>query len=145
MLLRTGRRYRANIQHRARPPQNNTFKLEGEFMHRLIIIFALVSCSAGVAFAQEAGKARPTPPKTLSLDSGRFVFGQLSELRRDQYMLDTKTGRLWQKVIAKVGKPGEETEVSVLEPIYFVGPDGKWYEEPKLRLLLTRCCRGPLS
>jgi hypothetical protein len=26
---------------------------------------------------------------------GRFVMGQLTNMRRDQYLLDTKTGRIW--------------------------------------------------
>jgi len=31
----------------------------------------------------------------LSASGGRFVMGQISTMRRDQYLLDTKTGRLW--------------------------------------------------
>ena len=34
----------------------------------------------------------------LSSATGRFVFGQISEFRRDQFMLDTQTGQLWQIV-----------------------------------------------
>ena len=34
----------------------------------------------------------------LSSQGGRFVFGQISDYRADQYMLDTQTGRLWQVV-----------------------------------------------
>ncbi|MCW7556460.1 hypothetical protein NX722_28555 [Endozoicomonas gorgoniicola] len=30
-----------------------------------------------------------------SSKNGRYVFSQISEMRRDQYMLDTKTGRIW--------------------------------------------------
>lgn len=37
----------------------------------------------------------------LSSTNGRYVFGQISEMARDQYMLDTKTGRLWQVVVDK--------------------------------------------
>lgn len=59
------------------------------------------------------------------------MFGQISNFRRDQYVLDTKTGRLWQKVIAKVGKQGEETEVSILQPVLYEAPDGKWGVDPK--------------
>lgn len=32
----------------------------------------------------------------LGVDGGRFVFGQISEMRRDQYLLDTQTGQVWQ-------------------------------------------------
>ena len=31
----------------------------------------------------------------LRSESGRYVFGQLSDSKRDIFMLDTKTGRLW--------------------------------------------------
>lgn len=46
----------------------------------------------------------------LSSANGRFVYGQISNLRRDQYMLDTQTGRLWQIVKEK----GSENTVSKL-------------------------------
>lgn len=38
-----------------------------------------------------------TPPagKVLSSAAGRFVFGQISDSSKDQFMLDTQTGRLW--------------------------------------------------
>ena len=32
---------------------------------------------------------------SLSTENSRFVFGQVSEFRRDKYMLDTTNGRLW--------------------------------------------------
>lgn len=52
------------------------------------ILLLLVLCSS--ATAQEH---RPT---VLSAPGGRFVFGQISNMRKDQYMLDTATGRLWE-------------------------------------------------
>jgi hypothetical protein len=33
--------------------------------------------------------------KVLSSGTGRYVFGQISDSSKDQYMLDTLTGRLW--------------------------------------------------
>lgn len=44
--------------------------------------------------------SQPSENKTsvLSSPGGRYVFGQISQARRDQYMLDTQTGRLWQIV-----------------------------------------------
>jgi len=33
--------------------------------------------------------------KVLSSAGGRFVFGQISDSSKDQFMLDTDTGRLW--------------------------------------------------
>lgn len=40
-------------------------------------------------------------PTTLSAASGRYVFGQINGMARDQYMLDTQTGRLWQMTCVK--------------------------------------------
>jgi hypothetical protein len=31
----------------------------------------------------------------LSSETGRFAFGQISEYRRDVFLLDTQTGRIW--------------------------------------------------
>jgi len=42
--------------------------------------------------------------KVLSSDNGRFVFGQISGSSKDQFMLDTATGRLWR--IGESGKLG---------------------------------------
>lgn len=100
-------------------------------MSRYIAIVVLLFCSVNFALAQESAKPSLATQKMLSSENGRFVFGQISEYRRDQYVLDTKTGRLWQKVVAKVGKPGEETEVDVLQPIYYETKDGTWVTEPK--------------
>ena len=36
-----------------------------------------------------------SPEKVLSSGVGRYVFGQISDSSKDQYMLDTLTGRLW--------------------------------------------------
>lgn len=57
-------------------------------MFRLILLLAIC------AFAEE----HRAP---LSAPGGRFVFGQTSEFRRDQFMLDTQTGRLWQIVMSR--------------------------------------------
>lgn len=39
----------------------------------------------------------------LSSDSGRYVYGQLSSVRADQFLLDTKTGRLWNMKVSEKG------------------------------------------
>jgi hypothetical protein len=36
----------------------------------------------------------------------RFKLMQISDFRRDQYLLDSATGRLWVKVCSDVGKDG---------------------------------------
>ena len=62
------------------------------------VFFFLLS---GVSFAS-----------SLSSDNGRFVFGQISEFSRDQYMLDTQTGMLWQIVIS-------ENKTLSLQPVMY--------------------------
>jgi hypothetical protein len=48
----------------------------------------------------------PQQPRqeVLASATGRFVFGQISDSSKDQFMLDTVTGRLWR--IAESGKVG---------------------------------------
>jgi hypothetical protein len=51
------------------------------------------------AFAQfgiaQAPAQKISSEKVLSSGVGRYVFGQISDSSKDQYMLDTLTGRLW--------------------------------------------------
>jgi len=56
--------------------------------------FLVLYLFKGVALAQPV-KVVPPQNKILESSGGRYVFGQISKYRRDQYMLDTKTGRLW--------------------------------------------------
>jgi hypothetical protein len=59
---------------------------------KLIILSALLFLLVGeIANAQAISQ-----PAVLSSSGGRYVFGQISSVRADQYMLDTQTGRLWQ-------------------------------------------------
>lgn len=46
----------------------------------------------------------------LGVDGGRFVLGQISEARADQFLLDTQTGQVWRLV-----KDGEQS--ALLEPV----------------------------
>ena len=75
----------------------------------LIVIWSLLVlfCSKNV-FAQTLGapSQRTEKPKQEILFSknGRFVFGQISDSSKDQFMLDTVTGRLWR--IAETGEIG---------------------------------------
>ena len=75
----------------------------------LIVIWSLLVllCSKNV-FAQTFGapSQQTEKPKqeVLSSENGRFVFGQISESSKDQFMLDTVTGRLWR--IAETGEIG---------------------------------------
>jgi len=69
----------------------------------LLVLF----CSTKV-FAQTLGvpSQQTEKPKqeVLSSENGRFVFGQISDASKDQFMLDTATGRLWR--IAETGEIG---------------------------------------
>lgn len=51
---------------------------------------------------------------------GRYHFSQLSTMRRDQFMLDTETGRIWMRVCASPGKGMGECNLDRLEPVTYV-------------------------
>ena len=65
----------------------------------LIVIWSLfvLFCSAKV-FAQTLGvpsqQTEKSQQEILSSENGRFVFGQISDASKDQFMLDTQTGRI---------------------------------------------------
>jgi hypothetical protein len=65
---------------------------------RAALVAAMVLFAAPV-YAQFGLTAPPpqAPPsgKVLSSTGGRYVFGQISDSGKDQFMLDTHTGRLW--------------------------------------------------
>ena len=75
----------------------------------LMVIWSLLVlfCSTKV-LAQTLGvpSQQTEKPKqeVLSSENGRFVFGQISDASKDQFMLDTATGRLWR--IAETGEIG---------------------------------------
>lgn len=55
----------------------------------------------GIGASQEGA---PPSYGVLSAPNGRFVFGQISGSSKDQFMLDTATGRLWR--MGESGKVG---------------------------------------
>jgi len=69
------------------------------------------------------GKLDITPEKTKSKSyktvDGRFQFGQISKMRRDQYMLDTFSGRIWQIV-------KDKNELIILSPVPYWLLNGKY-------------------
>lgn len=72
-------------------------------------ILALMLLSGPEPYAQPFGLSSSAPQKetrasTLSSQQGRYVFGQVSDSSRDQFMLDTFTGMLWR--ISESGKTG---------------------------------------
>lgn len=62
-------------------------------------VFVLLLVCIGVVFGGQ-----------LSSQNGRFVYGQISEVRADQFLLDTQTGQMWQMVKTKDGS-------TMLEPV----------------------------
>ena len=70
-----------------------------------------------------------TCPKggVLSSPNGRYVFGQISDSSKDQYMLDTWTGRLWR--MSENGEVGK-----FLLPIPYQIGEGKYsYLPPEIK------------
>ena len=96
------------------------------------LFFAFLAINATAALAEPV-EVKPPQQKTLASPGGRFVFGQISDYRRDQYMLDTATGRLWQKVCAKSDEKSTSQDdcIAVLQVIPYVGTDDKWSVTPK--------------
>lgn len=66
----------------------------------------LISTGPQTASGQGFGMlSQPVPEQksypALSASGGRYVFGQISDSSRDQFMLDSLTGRLW-----RIGETG---------------------------------------
>lgn len=85
----------------------------GDEMKKLLAILA--SSLLATAYAADV----QNPSSVLSASGGRYVFGQISQYRRDQYMLDTQTGRLWVSVCLKGGDQVTGCEVLALQPIAY--------------------------
>ena len=86
---------------------------------------------APAAQAQVPVKVVPPQQKMLASENGRYVFGQISELHADQFVIDTQTGRVWQKVVSTIEKNGQEVEVEVFQSVPYAGPDGGLTNVPK--------------
>jgi len=75
----------------------------------LVAMVTVIALNPTAILGQPFGMSASQPPQqpqqgSLSCAGGRFVFGQISDSRKDQFMLDTHTGRLWR--IAETGKVG---------------------------------------
>ena len=101
----------------------------------LVVLFGAVAVSAQpLGFG--SAKTGESENRVLSSTNGRFVFGQTSNSGKDQFMLDTATGRLWQ--IGESGKIGvflksipyrnEKGECTLL-PDEILGPEPKKQKE----------------
>lgn len=84
------------------------------------IAFASAACFGAIAHAE----VPEAPGTVLSTAGGRYVFGQVSSARRDQFMLDTQTGQLWQLVClhAAQGEP-PCSKVTLVAVQYQATPD----------------------
>ncbi len=76
----------------------------GIVMPLFFVVFfgAVAVCAQPLGFG--SSKTGQSKSRVLSSSNGRFVFGQISNSGKDQFMLDTATGRLWQ--IGESGKIG---------------------------------------
>jgi hypothetical protein len=90
------------------------------FLTVLILAFGFmsgVSASAADDIKIKGGS------KVLATEGGRYVLGQISDARRDQYLLDTKTGRLWEVIEytsrSKTDESKTETR-TMLRPVRFL-------------------------
>ena len=104
-------------------------------MKKIIMVCCTVAAFAhGASYAADPVKVTPPQNKTLSSEGGRFVFGQISEFRRDQYMLDTRTGRLWRAMLRSLnpdGTPAPGEGALVLEPVPYQDAKGALSPEPR--------------
>jgi hypothetical protein len=90
----------------------------------LVLVFCLgISGEANAQFGVSPTQVMMDKGKVLSAAGGRFVFGQISDSGKDQFMLDTLTGRLW--------RVGESSDVGMhLKPIPYRTEDGKYSPSP---------------
>jgi len=89
-----------------------------------VLLFCLgILGEANAQFGVSPTQVTMDKGKVLSAAGGRFVFGQISESGKDQFMLDTLTGRLW--------RIGESSDVGLhLRPILYRWEDGKYTPAP---------------
>lgn len=84
---------------------------------------ALSICAQPLGLMSQQPQREPHH-ECLSSPNGRFVFGQISDSTKDQFMLDTFTGRLWR--IGESGKIG-----LFLEPVPYRTPEGECSNLPE--------------
>ena len=75
-----------------------TIQCVREVILKSILFTLLIFLLASSAIAEPV-EVKPPQTKVLGTSTGRYVFGQISDFRSDQFLLDTATGRLWQLVI----------------------------------------------
>jgi hypothetical protein len=84
---------------------------------RIVVIAALLT-NGHLALAADV-----VQPNVLAAEGGRYVFGQVNHQRADQFMLDTKTGRIWRMI--------EANGALVLESVAYKDAEGNRTDLPK--------------
>lgn len=85
----------------------------------------LLFTSILVLTSQSFSQTTSAPGSVLSTQGGRYVFGQISEYRRDQYLLDSQSGRVWQVIcVAKDKDDSKQCNLTALSPMYFTDTKG---------------------
>jgi len=93
------------------------------------LALGLVSLTCWAVHAQPLGfgtapQGKEAVSGVLASSNARFVFGRVSDSSKDQFMLDTVTGRLWR--IAESGKLGTH-----LQPVLYCAEDGQCSPGPR--------------
>ena len=99
-------------------------------MRKFSLISLLLPLVSASALAQSAYKPGA---RVLSAEGGRYVFGQISDMRLDRFMLDTKTGRLWTIVVTryKDSQGVERTSEEFLSPVVYRDAQSNVSNEPQ--------------
>jgi len=93
------------------------------FLSCISYVFVLLILISKISYGQT--EVITPQHKSIMTDNGRFIFMQISEMRRDQYMLDTKLGRLWQVV-------ADSSESISFSPILYRLLSGKYDITPEI-------------
>lgn len=96
------------------------------FMISLSVLWTGVPLHASLAQPigmKQSPSAQKQKPNVLGTGGGRYLFGQISDSSKDQFMLDSLTGRLWR--ICESGEVGP-----YLNPVPYRDRDGKYSNQP---------------
>ena len=98
-------------------------------VHNRVSVSLLLFVSCLSIVQAEPVEVKPPQQKILSSPGGRFVFGQISDFRRDQFMLDTQTGRLWAITVRTPPKNEDGTQpddegIKLLHPVPYADGQG---------------------
>ncbi len=72
----------------------------------------------GLAFS---GTSVSAAKSNVSTNGGRYQLIQLSDMRRDQFLIDTETGKFWSKTCAIPGETAGDCELSYWSEEFVLG------------------------